>query len=105
MSEEATFERVGADFARQLMAGGEALVLDMRDPTSYENGHIEGAEHVTEANIFNFLSGTPKDKPVLIYCYHGNASQVYAKTFADFRFKKVYSLDGGYEGWKKSSGN
>ena len=105
MSEEATFERVGVDFAQKLMAGGEALVLDMRDPTSYENGHIEGAEHVTEANIFNFLSGTPKDKPVLIYCYHGNASQVYAKTFADFRFKKVYSLDGGYEGWKKSSGN
>ena len=102
MSEEATFQRVGVDVARALLASGEALVLDMRDPGSYEGGHIDGAEHVTEANIFNFLSGTPKDKPVLIYCYHGNASQVYAKTFADFRFTKVYSLDGGYEGWKKS---
>jgi len=104
MSEEATFQRVNADFARQLMSGGNALVLDMRDPGSYESGHIDGAEHVTEANIFNFLSGTPKDKPVLIYCYHGNASQVYAKTFADFHFNKVYSLDGGYEGWKNAVG-
>ncbi|WP_036263337.1 rhodanese-like domain-containing protein [Methylocapsa aurea] len=104
MSEEATFQRIGADFARELMSGGQALVLDMRDPGSFESGHIDGAEHVNEANIFQFLSGTPKDKPVLIYCYHGNASQVYAKTFADFRFSKVYSLDGGYEGWKKAVG-
>lgn len=102
VTEEATFERVGIDFARELMKSGEALVLDMRDPASYESGHIEGAEHVTEANIFHFLSGTPKAKPVLIYCYHGNASQVYAKTFADFRFTRVYSLDGGYEGWRKA---
>lgn len=101
MAEEASFQRIGAEAARALLSSGEALLLDMRDPGSYEGGHIEGAEHVTEANIFNFLSGTPKDKPVLIYCYHGNASQVYAKTFADFRFTKVYSLDGGYEGWKK----
>jgi SagB-type dehydrogenase family enzyme len=104
LSEEPTFQRIGVDFARELLQSGEALVLDMRDPTSYDGGHIEGAEHVTEANIFNYLSGTPKTKPVLIYCYHGNASQVYAKTFADFRFIKVYSLDGGYEGWKKAAG-
>lgn len=104
MSEEATFERIGVAAARELMSSGQALVLDMRDPASYDGGHIDGAEHVTEANIFNYLSGTPKNKPVLIYCYHGNASQVYAKTFADFRFTKVYSLDGGYEGWKNSVG-
>jgi SagB-type dehydrogenase family enzyme len=102
MAEPAIFERVGIDFARDLVQSGEALVLDMRDPGSYESGHIDGAEHVTEANIFHFLSGTPKSKPVLIYCYHGNASQVYAQTFADFHFTKVYSLDGGYEGWKQA---
>ncbi|WP_026607458.1 rhodanese-like domain-containing protein [Methylocapsa acidiphila] len=101
MAEEASFERIGVEAARALIDAGDALVLDMRDPGSYDGGHIDGAEHVTEANIFNFLSGTPKDKPVLIYCYHGNASQVYAKTFADFRFTKVYSLDGGYEGWRQ----
>lgn len=103
MAEEASFERIGIDIARQLIADDKTLVLDMRDPGSYESGHIEGAEHVTESNLFHFLSTTPKDTPVLIYCYHGNSSQVYAKTFADFRFKTVYSLDGGYEGWRKAN--
>ena len=33
----------------------------------------------------------------MIYCYHGNASQVYASMFADFQYNEVYSVDGGYE--------
>lgn len=104
MSEEPAFERVNVDFARELIQTADPLILDTRDIGSYESGHIDGAEHVSDANIYNFLSGTPKDRPVLIYCYHGNASQVRAQTFTDFRFKKVYSLDGGYEGWAKAQG-
>ena len=102
MSEEPAFERVNVDFARDLINNAEPLILDTRDIGSYENGHIDGAEFVNDSNIGNFLMSTPKDKPVLIYCYHGNASQVRAQTFTDFRFKKVYSLDGGYEGWVKA---
>jgi len=104
MSEDASFERVNVAFAQELIKTSEPLILDTRDMGSYESGHIEGAEFVDDSNIFNFLSGTPKEKPVLIYCYHGNASQVRAQTFTDFRFKKVYSLDGGYEAWKKTVG-
>jgi len=39
----------------------------------------------------------PKDAPVVIYCYHGNASKVFAQMFVDFRYSKVFSVDGGYE--------
>jgi rhodanese-related sulfurtransferase len=102
MAEDTGFERVDVAFARDLIAKEEPLILDTRDMGSYEQGHIEGAEFVNDSNISNFLMTTPKDKPVLIYCYHGNASQVRAQTFTDFRFKKVYSLDGGFEAWVKN---
>ena len=102
MSEEPSFERITVDFALELINSAEPLILDTRDIGSYESGHIEGAEFVNDSNISNFLFATPKDRPVLIYCYHGNASQVRAQTFTDFRFKKVYSLDGGYESWVKA---
>jgi SagB-type dehydrogenase family enzyme len=96
------FQRVDVAFARDLIAKQDPLILDTRDMGSYEQGHIEGAEFVNDSNISNFLMTTPKDKPVLIYCYKGNASQIRAQTFADFRFKNVYSLDGGFEAWAKS---
>jgi len=38
----------------------------------------------------------PKDCPVVIYCYHGNASKTYAQMFVDFRYTRVFSVDGGY---------
>jgi|SRR6516165_2899012 len=98
----ATYRRINVDFARDLMSKGNALVLDVRDPVSYGRSHIEGAERADQTNIMGFLSDTPKDKPVLIYCYHGNSSQVFAKAFAGAGFSEVYSLDGGFEDWEKS---
>jgi rhodanese-related sulfurtransferase len=97
------FYRVSVDFARDLIAEGTALVLDVRDPDSYARGHIEGAALATQANIRQFLSETPKDKPVLIYCYHGNSSQSVANAFAELGFEKSYSMDGGYEDWAKAA--
>jgi SagB-type dehydrogenase family enzyme len=104
VSEESAFQRINVDFARDLIEKAEPLILDTRDMGSYEQGHIEGAEFVNDSNIGDFLMTTPKNKPVLIYCYHGNASQVRAQTFIDFRFKNVYSLDGGFESWCKAQG-
>lgn len=102
MIQETTFRRVDVDFARDLLDRGEALVLDVRDLGSFERGHIEGAKRASQADLHQFLSGAPKVKPVLIYCYHGNSSQAFAKTFADFGFSAVFSLDGGYEAWAKA---
>ncbi|ANQ85442.1 ankyrin repeat domain-containing protein [Azoarcus olearius] len=72
-------------------------VFDVRDAARYAAAHIEGAEPLTEAGFLTVARRLPKTVPVLVYCYHGNASQTYAQMFADFRFPEVYSVDGGYE--------
>jgi hemoglobin len=97
---EPGFHRIDIAAARQLLARGDVLLLDVRDARSYEAAHIESARHVSRETLDPLLLRAPKDKPVLIYCYHGNASQTYAQMFADFGFREAYSLDGGYEGWR-----
>lgn len=72
-------------------------VFDVRDPQRYAAAHIDNAEHLTEAGFLAASRRVAKTTPVLVYCYHGNASQTYAQMFADFRFAEVYSVDGGYE--------
>ena len=99
MKDEAIFRRITAEAARELMTRGDVAVLDVRDAASYGRARIGSARHVSDANLYAILTGTPKSAPVLIYCYHGRASQVYAQTFADFGFCEVYSLDGGFEAW------
>ncbi|MBS0372220.1 MAG: ankyrin repeat domain-containing protein [Proteobacteria bacterium] len=97
------FVRIDADTAADLIhrRGSASLpalaVYDVRDRATFERRHIDGAEHLTEALLGGTIRRLPKSTPVLIYCYHGNASQVYAEMFSDFRFVEVYSVDGGFE--------
>jgi rhodanese-related sulfurtransferase len=97
----AGFRRIDVKTARDIMSRG-ALVLDVRDADSYKRGHIEGSELATKENFQGFVSTAPKDKPLIICCYHGNSSQAYAKHFADQGFADVYSLDGGFEAWEQA---
>lgn len=102
------FQRIDIQRAEALFARGDLSVLDVRDAGSFDQSHVDGAEHVTSANLSAALSATTKTRTILIYCYHGNASREYAQIFSDFGFLEVYSLDGGYEAWRNrppASGN
>ncbi|MFG1424260.1 ankyrin repeat domain-containing protein [Roseixanthobacter liquoris] len=100
MRERIPFRRVGIAEAEGLLCGAP-LVLDARDPISFGAARIDGAVRVSFSDLGPMLVGTPKDQPILIYCYHGNASQEYAQAFSDFGFSQVYSLDGGFEAWRQ----
>jgi rhodanese-related sulfurtransferase len=93
------FRRIGVDEAQRVVRRNDVLVLDVRDAVSFGNAHVDGAQHVSTANLSDVIDGTARSRPILIYCYHGNASREYARIFADFGFSEVYSLDGGYEAW------
>jgi len=82
--------------AALIRAEPELSLFDVRDMHSYRQEHLDGAMHLTEDRVPMWLGRLPKDKPVLIYCYHGNSSKTFAQMFSDFRFPRVYSVDGGY---------
>jgi thiosulfate/3-mercaptopyruvate sulfurtransferase len=93
------WRRIGVSEARLLLKRDDLTVFDMRDEVSFAQGHIDGARYLSNANLEEAIMKTPRDKPILIYCYHGNASQTGAKIFVDFGFREVYDLIGGYESW------
>ena len=96
------FIRLDAAEAAKLIAREPALrLLDARDEDVFKRGHIGEATRLHGRNLDAVISGTSKQQPVLIYCYHGNASQQYARMFADFGFPRVYDLIGGYLAWQE----
>lgn len=101
MNNQRVFRRIDAETARQLLTRDPLLVLDSRDSASFELEHIATARRLSGDNLDATLIGTPKSTPVLLYCYRGNASQIYGQMFADFGFAEVYSLDGGFEAWQQ----
>ncbi|MCC9624215.1 hypothetical protein LPB41_21250 [Thalassospira sp. MA62] len=99
MKKRNRFHMIDAHDARVLMQRDDVLVLDARDPQSFRKSHIDEAHRVDIANLSMILETAPKSMPIVIYCHKGYASQEFAKLFADFNFKEVYSLIGGYEEW------
>ena len=72
-----------------------ALLLDTRDAASHARDGWPGAVRLCSDNQDTLLLRTARTRPVLIYCYHGNASQTWAQMFADFGFTEVSDLIGG----------
>ncbi len=97
------FKQINIQQAQSLIQSKPVTVVDIRDPHSYESGHIKEAVRVSDQNIDEFIQNTPKDRPVICYCYHGISSQDAASFLCENGFQEVYSLDGGYEAWRESS--
>lgn len=100
MRQRVPFQGLSVAEAKAFLRRSDVRVFDVRDAESFARAHIEGALHVSGASLSGVISETPKDVPVLIYCYHGHASREYAQVFCDFGFSEVHSLDGGYEAWR-----
>ncbi|GAB4358567.1 MAG: hypothetical protein Kow0026_19530 [Oricola sp.] len=103
MRPRATIRHVDAEGATELLARPGIRILDVRDEAAFRARHIDGAQNVSVMNLSSIIETTRRDTPILIYCYHGYASQEYAQIFVDFRFEEVYSLDGGFEAWESGS--
>ena len=89
--------------AHDLMQKGPITIVDIRDPASFEMGHLENAQQVTGDNVEEFIGSSDFNQPLLVYCYHGISSQSAADYFGEQGFQDVYHLAGGFEAWRSGS--
>ena len=99
------FYRLFPEEVKELVARPNLHLIDVRDPDSFRKEHIETAINATNADVERMIWRLPKQDPILIYCYHGNASQVFAQMFVDFGFSEVYDLEVGFGAWRMAQAN
>jgi thiosulfate sulfurtransferase len=95
------YQNVSIAECEKLITETNPLILDCRDVKSYQLGHLDNALHVHEGLKESLLKKGDKQRGLLIYCYHGHASQHLAEFFSDFGFNNVYSMEGGYTSWQE----
>ena len=79
-----------------------ALVLDIRKPEEFAQGHVNGAKHLSSDQILtagdNFKRF--KDKPVVVYCDSGSLASAAVRQLNAQGFTKAFTLRGGFAGWR-----
>ncbi len=94
------FKHISTSETFAALAAGDVVIADIRDDQSFASAHIEGAYHLTNGTLHQFMQQTPLDKPVVVVCYHGRSSQGAAQYLAEQGFDTVYSMAGGFESWR-----
>jgi len=95
------YQRISVAASRSLIQEKKPVIFDVRDAASYEAGRLPEAIFLSDRALKSAVKQGKRERAVLVYCYHGNASRDIAKLFCDFGFAEVYSLDGGFESWRK----
>jgi molybdopterin/thiamine biosynthesis adenylyltransferase/rhodanese-related sulfurtransferase len=98
-------EEMDAARARELVDSAEPpLLIDVREPDEWEDGHIPGAVHVPRGFLESRIEAAAPDRsrPVLVYCAGGARSAFAAKTLEELGYENVVSLAGGYTDWKRN---
>jgi len=98
--------------AKEMMAKGNTLVIDVRDaPEVEKSGKVAGAVHVSRGMLeFRADAEGPyhdknftKDKVLIVYCASGGRSALAGKVLKEMGYDQVYNL-GAFKDWAESGG-
>jgi rhodanese-related sulfurtransferase/rubrerythrin len=79
---------------------GEFLLLDVRQPEEYEDGHIPGAILIPLGELEARQEELERDKKIVAYCRSGHRSMAAAIALCGLGFKDVHHLEGGILNWR-----
>lgn len=88
-----------------LMNNDQTIVIDVREPTEFAEGHIEGARNIPLAKLEERASELDdhKDKPIVVHCQSGTRSLAAGKKLTEMGFTQIFEMKGGIFAWKDAS--
>jgi len=104
--------RISPEQAKELIAKGDALVVDVRDaPEVEQSGKVAGAVHIPRGMLeFRADPESPyydqsfaKDKTVIVYCAAGGRAALSGQALKEMGYTEVYNM-GGFKDWADSGG-
>jgi rhodanese-related sulfurtransferase len=93
-----TDRELSPEIAAELLARGDAQLVDVREPYEHAAGRIGGARHVELGALAAEAETIERDKPVIFYCRVGARSGMAAEAFAASGWD-AYNLSGGIVSW------
>ncbi|WP_374321145.1 rhodanese-like domain-containing protein [Pseudoxanthomonas kaohsiungensis] len=90
---------------------GEALVVDVREPAEFAQGHLPGAVNLPRGVLEFQIRAHPaiagrttgsSALPLLLYCLTGGRSALAADSLGQLGFEDVRSLAGGLQAWRNA---
>lgn len=89
------------ELENRLANDSRLVVLDVREPWEFRNGHIPNSKLIPLGQLQTRYSELDPEMPVAVICQSGNRSQTGAALLAQKGFKQVFNVREGTMGWKR----
>ena len=91
--------------ATEMINREDAVVLDVRPMTDFNQGHIIHALNIPSNGLKNQISALDKhkDKPIIIACRSGSQSSSACKLLKKEGYERVFNLQGGMLAWQSAN--
>lgn len=91
-----------ADFRNGIATNPKAVVLDVRTPMEYDEGHLADAQllNIASPGFVNKINELDKNKPYYLYCRSGARSASACQYMVRQGFTELYNLAGGVISWR-----
>lgn len=92
------------DLAARLQAQNPPLLVDVRTPAEFREGHIAGAINVAHDEIGARWPALdiPRDEELMVYCGTGRRAGLAQQALEALGYTRTRILEGGFEAWKKA---
>jgi len=86
------------------LPAGSATVIDVREASEWEQGHLPGAVHISKSYVEQQVEAAAPDRDaeVILYCAGGVRSLFAAQTLEQLGYTNVASMSGGFQAWKSA---
>ena len=91
---------VPIDQALNMWQNKEVIIIDVRTPEEYREGHIPGVINIQLDQLVSRSSEVPKDKKVLLICRSGSRSSQGTSLLRNKGFGNVYNIAEGMKSWR-----
>ncbi|WP_373538359.1 rhodanese-like domain-containing protein [Chamaesiphon sp.] len=96
--------QIAAQLIQQQSNKRSLVILDVRTPQEYANGHLDRAVNVDfyRPEFRQAIDRLERQKTYLIYCHSGVRSSRSIHLMRAMGFKQVYNLEGGIRRWQQA---
>lgn len=86
----------------RLQSKDKPLIVDVREPSEFQEGHIQGAKLAPLGSVEQGIAGIARDREIVLVCRSGRRSGKAQELLTARGYTRLQNMEGGMLAWERN---